>query len=394
MALSSDITARVSTFLPGSLAGSGGINVSSTGGVWTINFTASTMAVNSIPLTAVEQVSSNVFLGNPTVTTGDVQAISVGSDISFDGSSTVQIAAFTGDVTKTLGGTALSITAGAVGTAELADASATNPKIGLGAVDGTKIADDSVDSEHYVDASIDSAHIADDQIDSQHYVAASIDSEHIADDQIDSQHYAAASIDHEHLADDVISGASAVGTFASGDFLLGLETGVGLVKVDYDDLPSGSSVADGAVIASQYGEYTTNASLSTTIPFDDTIPQNTEGTQILSVAITPSSTTSKIRIRFNGTAAHGSSAQSVTAAAFKNSDAGAIASDYKIIPGNNFLVALGFEYVDSPATTSAVTYKIRVGAGSGSMSMNGQVGARYGGGTMVSSLTLEEIKGS
>ncbi len=36
--------------------------------------------------------------------------------------------------------------------------------------------------------------------------------------------------------------------------------------------------------------------ITTTIPFDDTIPQDTEGTQLLTVGITPSSTTSKIII--------------------------------------------------------------------------------------------------
>ena len=59
------------------------------------------------------------------------------------------------------------------------------------------------------------------------------------DDIVDSDNYAPGSIDHEHLADDIISGASAVGTFESGDKFLILETGVGLRQADFDNLPAG-----------------------------------------------------------------------------------------------------------------------------------------------------------
>lgn len=384
MALSTNIYAEVTTTFPASVVGSGAITVTKSGGVYTIGYDGTGVPVNSVGNDKLAKVAASRLIGNPTGAEADRSEISLGGDLEFSGTS-LRGAALSGDVTKAAGGTTTAITAGAVGTTELADGSATGTKIGADAVDGTKIADNSIDSEHYVDGSIDRVHL----------VADIIDGTKLADDSVDSEHYVAASIDHEHLADDVITGATDRTAFASGDKLLIHETGVGLRKIDYDDLPSGGgSTADGAVIASQYGEYTTNASLSTTIPFDDTIPQSTEGTQILAVAITPSATTSKIRIRFNGTASHATSGTSVAVAVFKDSDASAIASDFKIIPGNGFLVALGVEYVDSPATTSAVTYKIRVGAGSGNMSMNGQVGSRYGGGTMVSSITLEEIKGS
>jgi len=61
---------------------------------------------------------------------------------------------------------------------------------------------------------------------------------------IDSDMYVDGSIDNAHLADDVISGATAVGTFESGDTFLCLEAGVGLKECDFDDLPAGGGGGD------------------------------------------------------------------------------------------------------------------------------------------------------
>lgn len=54
---------------------------------------------------------------------------------------------------------------------------------------------------------------------------------------VDSAELVDGSIDHSHLADDAVSGATDRTAFASGDKLLIFETGVGLRKIDYDDLP-------------------------------------------------------------------------------------------------------------------------------------------------------------
>ena len=54
-------------------------------------------------------------------------------------------------------------------------------------------------------------------------------------------------------------------------------------------------LAAGAVIDSAYAEYTSNTDISSAIPIDDTIPQSGEGVEILTVSITPKSTTNKLR---------------------------------------------------------------------------------------------------
>ena len=101
-------------------------------------------------------------------------------------------------------------------------------------IDETKIADDGIDSEHYNNGSIDAVHLA----------ADIIDETKIADDGINSEHYNDGSVDFVHLGTDLVTGAAAVGTFASGDTFICMEAGVGVRECDYDDLPSGSGATE------------------------------------------------------------------------------------------------------------------------------------------------------
>ena len=72
--------------------------------------------------------------------------------------------------------------------------------------------------------------------------------------------------------------------------------------VDTDMLAAGAVTAakrgTGAVLQFKSAEYTTRTSVTTVIPFDDTVPQNDEGTEIITLAITPTSTSNKLVIEF------------------------------------------------------------------------------------------------
>jgi len=101
-------------------------------------------------------------------------------------------------------GNALAIAGGGTG-AESASAARTN--LGLGAlsvldtvdtaqidadaIDGTKIADDSIDSEHYVDGSIDTAHIGDSQVTTAKILDSNVTTAKIADGAITTAKLAA-----------------------------------------------------------------------------------------------------------------------------------------------------------------------------------------------------------
>ena len=150
------------------------------------------------------------------------------------------------------------------------------------------------------------------------------------------------------------------------------------------------------VVDRVYAEYTANTDLSTAIPYDDTVPQSSEGVQILSVSITPKSTTNRLRVRFRGrwSGWDGSSSAAGWAAAalFQDSNANALAADMcnSAIEENG---AFNIEYEFVPGSTNATTLKVRVGP-SGTITlirMNGAHAARKLGGAQRATLIVEEL---
>jgi hypothetical protein len=146
------------------------------------------------------------------------------------------------------------------------------------------------------------------------------------------------------------------------------------------------------VVDRAFAEYTTNADITTTIPFDDTIPQNTEGVQIVTASITPKTTNSRIRFRFQGQFVCGSTGINAIAAVFVNSVANAIKASFNSNSGAGFSNTFYIEGEYLPASTSAQTFAVRVGAQGGqTIRLNGSATARTFGGVMGATLVLEEI---
>lgn len=154
----------------------------------------------------------------------------------------------------------------------------------------------------------------------------------------------------------------------------------------------GGPLPPGSIIHSTVGTYAANASLTTVIPLDDTIPQNTEGDQIISVSHTPKSTNHKLRARFVGQVSRNAN-NYVAGAIFSDASADALVATYAVVPSADNSVMLCMEVEWSPATTSAVTISVRVGpAGSaGTVRLNGNTGGRFFGGKSAAVLTVEEI---
>lgn len=152
-----------------------------------------------------------------------------------------------------------------------------------------------------------------------------------------------------------------------------------------------SNTTSGTVVGRAYGEYLVNTALNTTIPHDDTIPQVGEGTEIISVSITPKSTTNRIRVRFQGMITTASGVDNCTAALFLNGGTNAIAATGITTgaAGYGYSITLDFEHV--PGSLSAQTYSIRVGAQTYVAYMNGVNGTRRYGGIARSTLILEEL---
>lgn len=77
------------------------------------------IANSNVTYAKIQNVAASRLLGNPTGSAAAPSEISLNSDLAFSGSA-LQIAAFTGDVTKTAGGTATTIANNAVTVAKLA----------------------------------------------------------------------------------------------------------------------------------------------------------------------------------------------------------------------------------------------------------------------------------
>lgn len=119
----------------------------------------------------------------------------------------------------------------------------------------------------------------------------------------------------------------------------------------------------------------TYASGTTTVPNDNTIPQNTEGDQYLTLSITPTSTSNKIMVSFVGhTGSTGVGYLNV--ALYRDSVANALAAvaSYQLTSSGSSVVPLNF--IETATSTSAVTYKIRIGCSvAGTTYINGGGGA-------------------
>lgn len=146
------------------------------------------------------------------------------------------------------------------------------------------------------------------------------------------------------------------------------------------------------IIDRAYVEYTTNADLSVIIPYDDTIPQNTEGTQVLTASITPKSTSSRIRARFQGEVINSAAATNVIAAMFVGAGANAVRSTVVTTPGANLATQIVLEYEFAPGSVSAQSFAVRVGPASATnIRLNGSAAGRLFGGTSAATLVLDEI---
>jgi hypothetical protein len=218
------------------------------------------------------------------------------------------------------------------------DSTVTTAKLGADAVTGAKIADDAIDSEHYTDGSIDTAHIADLQVTTAKIAADAITAAKLADDAISD----------EHLDPTAITGQTAETSVADDDLVLVSDTSASaaLRKMTVSNLVAN---AGGGKI---------NQVLHTDAQVNQNVSSDTE---LMSLAITPSASNSKIYMLFNGTA-------QMNANEYCSFDfyRGSLSSGTKILDGgetlfngnDNVRVGFSMSMLDSPNTTSQVTYTV------------------------------------
>jgi len=169
-----------------------------------------------------------------------------------------------------------------------------------------------------------------------------------------------------------------------------------------DSKVNGSYIADSSVgntqlslgVSVQFAStsYSAVASGTTTIPFDDTVPQNTEGTEFMTVSITPKSASNILVVEVLGYYAN-SAAVTTSQALFQDSIANALAATPVYQATANGSVNISTTYQMVAGTTSSITFKVRTGgSGAGTVTFNGEGGSRKFGAITKSYIKVTEYK--
>jgi hypothetical protein len=133
------------------------------------------------------------------------------------------------------------------------------------------------------------------------------------------------------------------------------------------------------------------ATTTTVLPNDDSTPQNGEGGEFMTRAITPTNASSTLIIEVVWIGTHGA-ATAITAALFQDSTAGALAAAQASTASGGSMVVITFTHVMAAGTTSATTFKVRAGGNAaGTTTFNGTAGGRTMGGVMASSIRITEV---
>ena len=144
----------------------------------------------------------------------------------------------------------------------------------------------------------------------------------------------------------------------------------------------------GKIIQRAFASTSAVATGTTVMVADDTIPQITEGNEAITLAITPTSASSRLIIVANIFQSAAVSADNCVTALFQDSTADALAAVVETLHGTTTLV---HEMVSG--TTSATTFKVRAGqTATGTWTLNGWSGARKLGGVASTTLTILEIE--
>ena len=132
---------------------------------------------------------------------------------------------------------------------------------------------------------------------------------------------------------------------------------------------------------------------TTTVDHDDSIPQNTQGDQYMSQAITPSSAANALRVCSKGYFASAiAGAFNMIVTLHQDSVANGLKTSYVYGPAQHTMLGLTLDHEMLAATTSETTFKVRAGAsGAGTTTFNGANGARFYGGAFNSYIEAQEV---
>jgi hypothetical protein len=150
----------------------------------------------------------------------------------------------------------------------------------------------------------------------------------------------------------------------------------------------------GAVLQVQYTSLRTLTEIPNATALNDNIPVITNGVSLCSKVITPSSASNKILVQYGVTMLGQGDPNQTTVFACRAGVTNALSCLYSD-EANNQSIALTGAYLDSPASTSELTYSVRATSSGAAMWVNGfNSTTRQGGGVQDGAwILLSEIKG-
>jgi len=169
----------------------------------------------------------------------------------------------------------------------------------------------------------------------------------------------------------------------------------GSINIQYDnqELDLGSGVISGGVVQTVNVQDGSQISGTTASPIDNTIPQITEGNEVLSISITPKSVSNKLRIDVSLNVSHSLTLMWITSALFQDSNSDALSSAAVIIGGATRILPTHLTYWMDAGTTDSTTFTVRCGGTTGATFYLNSAGATAEhGGVMHSSITITEYK--
>ena len=148
----------------------------------------------------------------------------------------------------------------------------------------------------------------------------------------------------------------------------------------------------GQQIQSASGSTGAVSTTTTAIPADDTIPQITEGAEIITVAITPSSAANVLDVSAVGNMDHGSSDVSLITALFQDATANALAAATTRNTITAWTKTIPLRHRFLAGTSASTTLRLRGGSSTaGTVTFNGTASARILGGVLFSKIHVAEI---
>lgn len=215
----------------------------------------------------------------------------------------------------------------------------------------------------------------------------------------------------------LIGGIGASSTIGAGGFTIHGTTssaatgygagGAGSMEFANQTDRAGGDGANGVIIIEEYDtnelergttvqvartQVTASTTGTGTIPIDNTKPQNTEGNEFMTLAITPKHADHLLKIDVVCFVVNSVINQWMMVALFQDSTADALATQLMWQPAVNSGCPICFTYYMAAGTTSATTFKVRAGANlAGTTYFNRLSSGDFMGGTITSSITITEI---